>query len=452
MVSNGPRQGQTRRLPPGQTGWRPVACYNGPIVPGFVYHHDLLTCDDTSLVEIAQHIGTPCYVYSGSLIRGRHAELSAAFHGYPHALHYALKANSTLALLRLLRSLGADADANSIGEIDVALRAGYTPAQIVFTGVGKTRDELERAVGLGLKAINAESAGELDRIDQIARAQGTRARVALRVNPDVDAGSHPHISTGLKRNKFGVPVSDARALLNTMQTRGGLEIVGVHFHLGSQMTTLDPLRRAADTLVGLVKELQQDGLPLEHVDLGGGLGIDYKGEAAGAGGSAVPDAVSYAAVLLSAARSTGLSLIVEPGRTMVGSSGVLLSRVVDIKPAPEGRQFVVIDASMTELIRPALYGAYHRILPVRQNSGAREIVADIVGPVCETSDTFGVERTVPAPQVDDLVAIMDAGAYGIVMSSNYNRRPMPPEVLVDGGEWKVIRRRQTVDDMLACEA
>jgi diaminopimelate decarboxylase len=199
--------------------------------------------------------------------------------------------------------------------------------------------------------------------------------------------------------------------------------------------------------VGLVKELQQDGLPLEHVDLGGGLGIDYKGT-----GSEVPDAVSYAAVLLTAARATGLSLIVEPGRTMIGASGVLLSRVVDIKPAPEGRQFVVIDASMTELIRPALYGAYHRILPVKNRTGAREIVADIVGPVCETSDTFGVERTLPAPQVDDLVAIMDAGAYGIVMSSNYNRRPMPPEVLVDGGEWTVIRRRQTVDDMVACEA
>jgi diaminopimelate decarboxylase len=416
---------------------------------GFTYDHDMLTCDDVSLVEIATQIGTPCYVYSGGLIRGRHAELSAALHGYPHALHYALKANSTMALLRLLRSLGADADANSIGEIDVALRAGFIPSQIVFTGVGKTRDELERAVGLGLKAINAESAGELDRIDQIARAQGTRVRVALRVNPDVDAQSHPHISTGLKRNKFGVPVTEAHALLNAMSARTGLEIVGVHFHLGSQMTTLDPLRRAAETLVALVKELQADGIPLEHVDLGGGLGISYNG-------AEVPDAVDYAAVLLNAARATGLSLIVEPGRWMVGGAGVLLSRVVDIKPAPEGRQFVVLDASMTELIRPALYGAFHRILPVRgsPSSGgtAREIIADIVGPVCETSDTFGVERTLPQPEVDDLVAIMDAGAYGIVMSSNYNRRPMPPEVLVDQGEWRQIRRRQTVDDMTALEA
>jgi diaminopimelate decarboxylase len=417
-------------------------------VSGFTYSHDILTCDGISLVDIATQIGTPCYVYSGSLIRGRHAELSAAFHGYPHAFHYALKANSTLALLRLLRSLGADADANSIGEIDVALRAGYIPSQIVFTGVGKTRDELERAVGLGLKAINAESAGELDRIDQIARAQGTRTRVALRVNPDVDAQSHPHISTGLKRNKFGVPVGEARALLNAMQARAGLEIVGVHFHLGSQMTSLDPLRRAADTLVALVKGLQDDGLPLEHVDLGGGLGISYTGAA-----GEVPDAVDYAAVLMTAARQTGLSLIVEPGRTMIGAAGLLLARVVDIKPAPEGRQFVVIDASMTELIRPALYGAFHRILPVRQNSAAAaESVVDIVGPVCETSDTFGVERTLPAPRVDDLVAIMDAGAYGVVMSSNYNRRPMPPEVLVDQGEWRLIRRRQTVDDMVAFEA
>jgi diaminopimelate decarboxylase len=411
---------------------------------GFAYHQDILTCDDVSLVDIATQIGTPCYVYSGDMIRRRHAELSAALHGYPHALHYALKANSTMALLRLLRSLGADADANSIGEIDVALRAGFIPSQIVFTGVGKTRDELERAVGLGLKAINAESAGELDRLDQIARAQGTKVRVALRVNPDVDAQSHPHISTGLKRNKFGVPVGEARALLNAMQTRTGLEIVGVHFHLGSQMTSLDPLRQASDSLVALVTQLQADGIPLEHVDLGGGLGISYNG-------AEVPNAVDYAAVLLNAARQTGLSLIVEPGRWMVGSSGVLLSRVVDIKPAPEGRQFVVIDASMTELIRPALYGAFHRILPVRQGTGP-QIIADIVGPVCETSDTFGVERTLSQPQVDDLVAIMDAGAYGMVMSSNYNRRPMPPEVLVDQGEWRQIRRRQTVDDMTAFEA
>jgi diaminopimelate decarboxylase len=258
MVSNGRRQGQTCSAP------RPkrAACYNAARQMGFTYQNDILTCDDVPLVDIATKIGTPCYVYSGSLIRGRHAELSASLHGYPHAVHYALKANSTMALLRLLRSLGADADANSIGEIDVALRAGYIPSQIVFTGVGKTRDELERAVGLGLKAINAESAGELDRIDQIARAQGTRARVALRVNPDVDAQSHPHISTGLKRNKFGVPVGEARALLNAMQARAGLEIVGVHFHLGSQMTTLDPLREAADTLVGLVKGLQADGIPL----------------------------------------------------------------------------------------------------------------------------------------------------------------------------------------------
>jgi diaminopimelate decarboxylase len=410
----------------------------------FSYHHDILSCDGVSLVDIASHIGTPCYVYSGRLIRARYAELSAALHGYPHAMHYALKANSTLALLRLLRSLGADVDANSIGEIDVALRAGFIPSQIVFTGVGKTRDELERAVGLGLKAINAESAGELDRIDQIARAQGTRARVALRVNPDVDAQSHPHISTGLKRNKFGVPIGEARALLEGMIARGGLEIVGVHVHLGSQMTSLVPLRHAADALVALVKDLQEDGVPLEHVDLGGGLGISYNG-------GEVPDAVSYAAVLMNAARQTGLSLIVEPGRTLVGPAGVLVAQVVDIKPAPEGRQFVVIDASMSELIRPALYGAFHRIEPVRR-SAAAAIVADIVGPVCETSDTFGVERSLPAPQVDDLVAILDAGAYGIVMSSNYNRRPMPPEVLVDEGTWRTIRRRQTVDDMVASEA
>lgn len=412
---------------------------------GFDYSQDSLTCDGLSLAAIAQSVGTPCYVYSGGLIRGRFAELNAAFSAYPHTFHYALKANSTLALVKLLRSLGAAADANSVGEIEVALRAGFGPSEIVFTGVGKTRDELDRAVSLDLKAINAESAGELDRLDAIARAQGRRVRVALRINPDVDAQSHPHISTGLKRNKFGVPLSDARALLGQMKTRAGLEVVGIHVHVGSQITSLDPLRRAADRLVALACELKDDGLPLQHLDLGGGLGIPYDGNTA-----TVPDTAAYASVLVDAAKRTGLSLIVEPGRTLVAQSGALIARVVDMKPAPGGRQFVILDAGMTELMRPALYGAYHRIVPVTR-SHASEIVTDIVGPVCETTDTFGVERTLPQPHVDDLFAVLDAGAYGAVMASNYNRRPMPPEVLVDEGAWRLIRRRQTVDDMLANE-
>jgi diaminopimelate decarboxylase len=414
-------------------------------VQGFHYHQDSLTCDGIPLADIAAAVGTPTYVYSGGAIRQRYAELDAAFAGYPHALHYALKANSTFAIVRLLQRLGAAADANSVGEIDIALRAGFAPSAIVFTGVGKTRDELARAVSLDLKAINAESAGELTRLDEIARAQGRRTRVALRINPDVDAQSHPHISTGLKRNKFGVPIGEARALLREMRTRTGLEIVGVHVHVGSQMTSLDPVRRAGDALVALVQELKEDGIPLQHIDLGGGLGHAYDGN-----GSTVPEAAAYGAVLVEAARRTGLSLIVEPGRTMIAGAAAIVARVVDVKPAPGGRQFVILDVGMTELMRPALYNAFHRIVPVRRTQ-APEIVADIVGPVCESTDTLGLERTIPQLDVDDLMAILDAGAYGVVMASNYNRRPMPAEVLVDEGSWRIIRRRQTVDDMLASE-
>lgn len=411
---------------------------------GFIYHQNSLHCDGVPLTAIAEEVGTPTYVYSAGLIRARYTELADAFAAYPAALHYALKANSNLAIVRLLRSLGASADANSIGEIDLALRAGFIPPQIVFTGVGKTRDELERAVGLGLKAINAESAGELDRIDSLAQAQGVRARVALRVNPNVDAQSHPHISTGLTRNKFGVPIGEVRDILRAYRDRAGLHIAGIHLHIGSQITSLEPLRTAYAALATLAEELVADGIPLEHLDLGGGLGFSYDG-------SPVPDAAAWASVLVDAARRTGLSLIVEPGRSVIAPAGAIVSRVVDVKASAIGRQFVILDAGMTELMRPALYGAFHRIVPVQTTTDAPEAVCDVVGPVCESSDTFGVERRLPLPAVDDLMAILDTGAYGMVMASNYNRRPMPAEVLVDDGAWRVIRRRQTIEDMLASE-
>jgi diaminopimelate decarboxylase len=412
-------------------------------VTGFSLRDGTWWCDDVRLGDLTREVGTPCYVYSAGLIRERYAQLDSALQGTPHTIHYALKANSSLGLTRLIRGLGASADANSVGEIEVALRAGFIPEQIVFTGVGKSPDELERAISLGVKAINAESRGELERIDAIARAQGTRARVALRVNPDVDALSHPHISTGLKRNKFGVPIGDARALALDLAGRAGLELVGIHLHLGSQMTSLDPLRRAASALAALARELADAGVRLEHFDLGGGLGVSYNG-------TVVPGVRAYAQVLREATDATGLSLIVEPGRWLVAPAGALLAHIVDTKPAPEGRQFVVLDAGMTELLRPALYGAFHRIVRVDEVD-APEVACDVVGPVCESSDTFGGDRTLAAPSPGDLVVILDAGAYGAAMSSNYNRRPLPPEVLVDGDTWRLIRRRQTVDDMLALE-
>ncbi len=411
---------------------------------GFHRLNDALHCDGVSLAELADAEGTPLYVYSAGTIAARYRGIDDAFQGYPHSVHYALKANSTLAIARLLRSLGAAADANSGGEIDVALRAGFIPEQIVFTGVGKTPAELAQAIDLGVRTINAESEGELDRIDRLARERGTRVRVALRVNPDVDARSHPHISTGLKVNKFGVAADAVREICRRFADREGLELVGLHTHVGSQITDLDPLKRAATTIVALARELRDDGITIDHLDLGGGLGVSYDG-------TKVPSADEYAAAVLPIVRDSGLALILEPGRHIVAPAGALLTRVVDIKDRPDGKAFVIVDAGMTELMRPMLYGAFHRIEPVICNSSSDAVVADVVGPLCESSDTLGKDRHLKRPQPGDLFAVLDAGAYGAVMASNYNRRTMPAEVLVDGARWSEIRRRQTIDDLLALE-
>ena len=403
-----------------------------------------LVCDGVSVQSIVDQVGTPVYIYSARAIRESYRDIDSAFADYPHAIHYALKANSTLAIARLLKTLGSRADANSGGEVDVALRAGFAADEIVFTGVGKTRDELEFAIANGIGTINAESAGELDRIAGLARAQQRIARVALRVNPDIDAKSHPSISTGLKTNKFGVPLQEARAMYRERRRLGGLCFVGVHIHIGSQITTEEPLRRAAHTLVSLALELRDDGFALEHVDLGGGLGIPYEGRA-----MITPS--EYAAAVIPELRRAGTPVVLEPGRAVVGQSGALVARVVDTKRYPDGRQFAVLDAGMTELMRPALYGSYHRIVPVNTRATA-ESSWDIVGPICESSDVFARDRMLPSVAVDDLLAVLDTGAYGAVMASNYNRRMLAPEVLVDDGQWRVIRRRQTLDDVLALES
>jgi len=362
----------------------------------------------------------------------------------PHALHYALKANSTLAIARLLRELGSGADANSVGEIEVALRAGFDPSRIVFTGVGKTSTELERAIVLGVHTINAESPGELERIGALARAHRTSARVALRVNPDIDARSHPHISTGLRTNKFGVPIESARALFREAAATEGLRPVGVHVHVGSQITSLDPLTSAAARIVTLVQDLLEDGFALDHVDLGGGLGISYDG-------SSVPSLTQYAAAIVEGVARTGLTVVLEPGRALVGAAGLLLTRVVDVKEYPGGPRFAILDAGMTELLRPALYNAFHRIVAVAPRAGEPRPY-EVVGPLCESSDIFGRDRLLPPLEPGDLLAVLDTGAYGAAMASTYNRRPLPPEVLVDGAAWRVIRRRQTIDDLVALEA
>jgi diaminopimelate decarboxylase len=402
-----------------------------------------LACDGVSIQSIVERAGTPTYIYSAQAIRDGYRDIDDAFASYPHAIHYALKANSTLAILRVLRSLGSRVDANSGGEIAVAERAGFAPAEIIFTGVGKTRDEVEYAIARGVGTINAESAGELDRIAATAGAQGRVARVALRVNPDIDAKSHPNISTGLKTNKFGVPLQEARAIYRARRDVAGLQFVGVHIHIGSQITTLDPLIRAADVLVSLALQLRDDGFALEHVDLGGGLGIAYEGRP-------IIGPADYAGSVIPELRRVGLPVVLEPGRAIVGHSGALIGRVVDKKCFPDGRKFAVLDAGMTELLRPALYGSFHRIVPVVPRAGG-ETAWDVVGPICESSDVFARDRMLPPLEVDDLVAMLDVGAYGSVMGSNYNRHLLPAEVLVDEGTWSVIRRRQTLDDILALE-
>ena len=405
--------------------------------------HDALVCDGVPLAAIAAAEGTPLYVYSAAVLRERYEAIDGAFQGYPHALHYALKANSTLAIARLLRDLGSGVDANSVWEIEVARKAGFDPSQIVFTGVGKTPEELESAVALGVKAINVESAGELARLEAIGSRLGRVVRVAIRVNPDIDAKSHPHISTGLEINKFGVPLDAARPLLQTLKMRPSLKLVAIHVHVGSQVTSLDPLRRAAALAGDVSLDLQRQGFPLEYVDLGGGLGVSYDG-------GEVPSAADYVRALVDAVQHTSLPIVLEPGRSIAAPAGALVARVIDVKARTAKSDFVIIDAGMTELMRPALYGAFHRIEPVSAPA-AGDHHYEIVGPVCESSDVVGRDRMLPLLKEGDVVAIRDAGAYGSAMASNYNRRPLPAEVLVDAGAWRVIRRRQTLDDMLALE-
>lgn len=411
---------------------------------GFSRTSDELTCDDVSLSAIAAAEGTPVYVYSAALLRHRYRELDAAFGDYPHAIHYAFKANSTRALVAELKALGSAVDAVSMWEVDVAQAVGFEPRQIVFDGVGKSDAELERAVALDLKAINVESSGELQRVETIAARSGKVARVAIRVNPDIDARSHPHISTGLKINKFGIPVDDVQTLLPTFTDRRAVRLVALHVHVGSQITSMDPIRRAALRLAALAHDAQEAGIALEYLDAGGGLGISYDG-------GPVPSFRDYASAFVDAIRATRLPIVVEPGRSIIGPAGALVARVLDLKPRTATSEFAVIDAGMTELMRPALYNAFHLIDPIRPRLGGLRQY-ELVGPVCESGDVVGRDRMLTPLEVGDIVAICDAGAYGSVMASNYNRRPLPAEVLVDNGSWRVIRRRQTLQDLLALEA
>jgi len=412
--------------------------------PHFTYRHGGLHCEAVPLARLADAVGTPAYVYSKAALLESYGAYDAAFKDVPHVICYAIKANSNLAVIATLARAGAGADIVSGGELHRALRAGVPPKKIIFSGVGKTREEMREALKADILMFNVESLSELRVLDEVAREAGTRAPVALRVNPDVDPHTHKYISTGLKTSKFGIPYTQALAAYEQAAKLPGLQVVGAQMHIGSQLTKSAPFADATARLAALVKTLRERRIEISIVDVGGGLGIRYRDETP-------PSHAEYATVLLPALRELGATVLLEPGRSIVGNAGALLTRVLYHK-ATDTKNFVVVDAAMNDLIRPAFYDSYHEILPVAQaRAGAAKETADVVGPICESGDFFAKDREMPRPEEGDLLALMSAGAYGFVMASNYNTRPRPVEVLVDGDRYTIVRRRETFEDLVAGE-
>jgi diaminopimelate decarboxylase len=404
----------------------------------FEYRDGRLFAEGVDLARLAAEHGTPCYVYSRAAITHNYQAYDRALAGQPHLVCYAVKANSNLGVLSVLAQLGAGFDIVSGGELARVLRAGGDPSKIVFSGVGKREDEMAAALEAGIRCFNVESESELHRLSVVAARLGRTAAVSLRVNPDVDAQTHPYIATGLRDNKFGIDIVQAEVVYRQAIRLPGIEIAGVDCHIGSQLTQLDPYLDALDRLLDLVGRLKAAGIRLQHLDLGGGLGIRYREEKP-------PRPEDYAEAVLPRLRDSGLELLIEPGRSIVGNAGVLLTRVEYLKHAPH-KNFAVVDAAMNDLMRPALYNAWQEILPVQQRMDEVAQVYDVVGPVCETGDWLGREREL-AIREGDLLAIRSAGAYGFVMSSNYNTRPRAAEVMVDGDRAHVVRMREAQDDL-----
>ncbi|MDB5365111.1 MAG: diaminopimelate decarboxylase [Rhodospirillales bacterium] len=411
---------------------------------GFHYQHGVLHADDVALPAIADAVGTPTFVYAAGAIERNWTRLADALTPLGVGIAYALKANSNQAVIATLARLGAGADVVSGGELTRALAAGVTADRIVFSGVGKTADEIAQALKAGIHQLNVESIPELDLIDRVAGEVGLRAQVALRVNPDVDAGTHAKITTGRKDNKFGIDLEDAAAAWARAASLPNLEPVGLAVHIGSQLLDLAPYRAAYRRLADLVNALRAQGQAVTRLDLGGGLGVGYRGETG-------PDLEEYAALVHATVGGLGCSLMVEPGRYLVADAGCVLTRVLFVKEGG-ARRFIILDAGMNDLLRPALYDAFHAVVPVNQAPpNATLHPADIVGPVCETGDTFAKARELPPLEAGDLVALLHAGAYGAVMASTYNTRPLAAEVLVAGSKFETVRLRQTVEALLSAE-
>jgi diaminopimelate decarboxylase len=435
---------------PGFSGRPPAFSYH-QIRKGLLWRRSpdsTLHCDSVSLARLAERFGTPLYVYSASGIRGRVRDFEHAFRKVPHTICYSVKANSNLGILRLLAGLDCGFDVVSGGELERVLHADRRAARrVVFSGVGKTADEMFAALRAGILLFNVESESELWLLAECAARVKQKPRIALRVNPDVPANTHPYISTGLQQHKFGVPIGEARTMYARASGSRHLKVAGVSVHIGSQITDLAPFAAAMERVAKLIRELRSDGHRIDFVDAGGGLGIPYEepGEPEFA-----EYAEDYADAILRPLRGLKLHLLLEPGRSVVGPAGALLTRVLYEKRNGV-KKFLVVDAAMNDLLRPSLYKAYHEITPVRLRKDNVSTTYDVVGPVCETGDFFARDREMPVSNEGDLLAILDAGAYGMVLASNYNTRPRPAEVLVDGKSVRVIRRRETMDDLLRAE-
>jgi diaminopimelate decarboxylase len=409
----------------------------------FQHRNGELHAEGVPLREIATRVGTPCYVYSLATLRRHYQVFDEAFAAVPHLVCFSVKANSNLAVLRTFARAGSGFDIVSGGELFRALRAGGDPGKIVFSGVGKTRDEIVAALRAGILMFNVESPGEIDAINAAAGAVGVKARVALRVNPDVDPKTHPYISTGLKKSKFGIHIQRSIEDYRRARQLPHIEVVGVDCHIGSQLTTVPPFVDALARIRSLVERLHQEEFHIRYLDMGGGLGITYNDEQP-------PEPRDYAAAVAEGLRGLETTLVLEPGRVIVGNAGILLTRVLYLKGTDE-KNFVVVDGGMNDLIRPALYGSYQGIQPIMPRDGAK-ITADVVGPVCESGDFFAKDREMLPVAPGDLLAVMSAGAYGFVMASNYNTRPRPPEVMVDEDNFYVVRERETLDDLIRGES